>query len=100
DGMQVLVRGRLSLYEGRGDYQLLLDSLEETGAGALRRAFEQLQVKLRQEGLFDSAHKKTLPTLPRHVAVITSPTGAAVRDIISVFRRRFPAMQLTIVPAS
>jgi len=100
DGMQVLVKGRLSLYEGRGDFQLILDQLEETGAGALRRAFEQLRARLQQEGLFDTARKRPLPALPRHVAVITSPTGAAVRDIISVCRRRFPALRLTIVPVT
>lgn len=98
DGMQVVVKARLSIYEGRGDYQLIVETMEAAGAGALQRAFEQLKARLLQEGLFDAAHKQALPTLPRHVAVITSPTGAAVRDIISVFRRRFPATQLTIVP--
>jgi exodeoxyribonuclease VII large subunit len=100
DGMQVVVKARLSIYEGRGDYQLILEQLEETGAGALRRAFELLKTRLLQEGLFDPAHKKALPTLPGHIAVITSPTGAAIRDIISVFRRRFPAIALTIVPVT
>ncbi len=98
DGMQVVVKARLSLYEGRGDYQLIVEHMELAGAGALQRAFELLKARLQQEGLFDVAHKKPLPSLPRHVAVITSPTGAAVRDIISVFRRRFPCTQLTIVP--
>ncbi len=98
DGMQVVVKARLSLYEGRGDYQLIVEYMEVAGAGALQRAFELLKARLLQEGLFDAASKKPLPSLPRHVAVITSPTGAAVRDIISVFRRRFPATQLTIVP--
>lgn len=100
DGMQVVVKARLSLYEGRGDYQLLLESMEDAGAGALRQAFERLYLKLQQEGLFAPETKKPLPALPRHVAVITSPTGAAIRDVISVFRRRFPATQLTIVPVS
>ncbi len=100
DGMQVLVKARLSLYEGRGDYQLLVESMEEAGAGALRQAFEQLYLKLQQEGLFEASIKKSLPTLPRHVAIITSPTGAAIRDVISVFRRRFPATLLTIIPVS
>jgi len=100
DGMQVLVKGRLSLYEGRGDYQLILDQLEETGDGALRRAFEMLMVRLQQEGLFETSRKRSLPPLPGHIAVITSPTGAAIRDIISVFRRRFPALRLTIVPVT
>ncbi len=98
DGMQVIVKARLSIYEGRGDYQLIVEHMEQAGAGALQRAFELLKARLLQEGLFDVAHKQPLPTLPRHVAVITSPTGAAVRDIISVFRRRFPATQLTIIP--
>lgn len=100
DGMQVVVKAKLSLYEGRGDYQLLVDVVEEAGAGALRQAFEQLYQKLQIEGLFDAARKKPLPSLPRHVAIITSPTGAAIRDVISVFRRRFPATQLTVVPVS
>ncbi len=98
DGMQVLVKAKLSIYEGRGDYQLIVEHIEEAGAGALRRAFELLKTRLLQEGLFEAARKKPLPTLPRHVAVITSPTGAAIRDIISVFRRRFPTTLLTIVP--
>lgn len=98
DGMLVIVKARLSIYEGRGDYQLIVEHMEQAGAGALQRAFEVLKARLLQEGLFDVAHKQPLPSLPRHVAVITSPTGAAVRDIISVFRRRFPATQLTIVP--
>ncbi len=100
DGMQVVVKARLSLYEGRGDYQLLVDSMEEAGAGALRQAFEQLFLKLKQEGLFEAAIKKPLPALPHHVAIVTSPTGAAIRDVISVFRRRFPATRLTIIPVS
>jgi exodeoxyribonuclease VII large subunit len=100
DGMQVVVKARLSLYEGRGDYQLILDSLEDAGAGALRQAFEQLYQKLLAEGLFAPERKKPLPSWPRHVAVITSPTGAAIRDIISVFKRRFPATLLTVVPVS
>jgi exodeoxyribonuclease VII large subunit len=100
DGMQVVVKARLSLYEGRGDYQLIVDYMEPAGAGALQRAFELLKAKLLQEGLFDASRKRPLPTLPAHVAIITSPTGAAIRDIISVFRRRFPCTQLTIVPVS
>lgn len=100
DGLQVVVKAKLSLYEGRGDYQLIVETMEEAGAGALRQAFEQLYQKLLVEGLFEAAIKKPLPSLPRHVAVITSPTGAAIRDVISVFRRRFPATTLTIVPVS
>jgi exodeoxyribonuclease VII large subunit len=100
DGMQVVVKARLSLYEGRGDYQLLLEHMEDAGAGALRLAFERLYQKLQVEGLFEAARKKRLPNLPCHIAVVTSPTGAAIRDIISVFRRRFPATRLTIIPVS
>lgn len=98
NGMQVTVKGKLSLYEGRGDYQLILDSMTEAGAGALQRAFEILKAKLSDEGLFDSARKKSIPERCRHVAVITSPTGAVIRDILSVFTRRFPLMQVTVVP--
>ncbi|HWK53667.1 MAG TPA: exodeoxyribonuclease VII large subunit [Hyphomicrobiales bacterium] len=99
DGMQVVLKARLSLYEGRGDYQLIVDALEETGAGALRKAFEQLQRKLQAEGLFAAERKRPLPTLPRHIAVITSPTGAAIRDVLSVLKRRFPTIRVTVVPA-
>jgi exodeoxyribonuclease VII large subunit len=98
DGMRVLVKGRLSLYEGRGDYQLILEHMEATGAGALRRDFELLQARLQAEGLFASEHKQPVPALPRHLAVITSPTGAAVHDVLSVLRRRFPALPVTIIP--
>lgn len=100
DGMRVLVKGKLSLYEGRGDYQLILEHMEETGAGALRKAFEQLQARLLAEGLFDAAHKKPLPPLPRHLVVITSPTGAAIHDVLSVLNRRFPALRVTIIPVA
>lgn len=98
NGMQVVVRGRLSLYEGRGDYQLILDSLEDAGAGALQRAFEALKKKLADEGLFDTERKRPVGEHCRHVAIITSPTGAVIRDIISVFRRRFPGMKVTVLP--
>ncbi|MDO9478781.1 MAG: exodeoxyribonuclease VII large subunit [Pseudohongiella sp.] len=98
NGMQVTVKGKLSLYEGRGDYQLILDSMTEAGAGALQRAFEELKQKLMQEGLFDPADRIKLPSTCRHVAVITSPTGAVIRDILSVFKRRYPAMKVTILP--
>lgn len=98
NGMQVTVRGKLSLYEGRGDYQLILDSMTDAGAGALQRAFDALKQKLRNEGLFDPAIKKPIPHHCRHVAVITSPTGAVIRDILSVFQRRFPGMRVTVLP--
>lgn len=98
NGMEVLVRARVSLYEPRGDYQLIVEDMEEAGAGALQRAFEALKVKLQGEGLFDPAHKKALPERPRHIGVITSPTGAAIRDILSVLKRRAPDIPVTIYP--
>jgi len=98
NGMQVLVRSRVSLYEPRGDFQLIVEHMEETGDGALRRAFEILKQRLSSEGLFDSAHKKTLPSLPLQIGIITSPTGAAIRDILHVLKRRFPAIPVLIYP--
>jgi exodeoxyribonuclease VII large subunit len=98
DGMLVQARGRLTLYEARGDYQLVLDHLEEAGEGALRRAFEELKAKLAAEGLFAAERKRPLPTLPRRLAVITSPSGAAVRDVLSVLARRFPLLPVDILP--
>jgi len=98
DGMQVLVRARVSLYEGRGDYQLIVESLEEAGEGALRRAFEALRRRLAEEGLFDPAYKKPLPRLPRRIGVITSESGAVVHDILTTLRRRFPAIPVLLHP--
>ena len=98
NGTQVLANGRISLYPERGDYQLIVQFLEEAGAGALRRAFEALKQRLSAEGLFDEGAKRPLPTLPRRIAIITSPTGAAVRDILSVLARRFPAIPVLIYP--
>ena len=98
NGMQVLARARVSLYEGRGEFQLIIEHLEEAGDGALRRAFDQLKHKLATEGLFDVAHKKSLPILPRCIGVVTSPTGAALRDILSVLKRRFPAIPVLVYP--
>ncbi|MBK8163060.1 MAG: exodeoxyribonuclease VII large subunit [Gammaproteobacteria bacterium] len=98
DGMQVLARARVSLYEARGDYQLIVESLEEAGDGALRRAFEQLKQRLLAEGLFDAARKKSVPELPRRIGVITSPTGAAIHDVLTVLRRRFPAIPVLVYP--
>lgn len=100
DGMLVIARGRLSIYEGRGDYQLIVDSLEEAGDGALRRAFEELKFKLQEEGLFDAESKQQITRDYRHIGLITSKTGAAVRDMITVFRRRFPAIRLTLFPVA
>ncbi len=99
-GQQVLVRGRVSLYEGRGDYQLIVEHMEEAGHGALQRAFDELKARLKQEGLFDTAAKHTLPTLPRHIGVITSPSGAAIRDILQVLERRFASIPVSIFPVA
>jgi len=98
DGLQVLVRGRLTLYEARGDYQLVLEHMEEAGEGALRQAFEALKAKLAAEGLFDAARKRALPAFPQRLAVLTSPRGAAVRDVVSVLGRRFPLLPVDILP--
>jgi len=98
DGMHVLARARISLYEPRGDFQLVVEHMEEAGDGLLRRAFEELKKRLSNEGLFDPARKKPLPRLPRRIGVITSPTGAAIRDILSILRRRFPAIPVLIYP--
>lgn len=98
EGMQVLVRAKVSLYEPRGDYQLIAESMEEAGDGALQRAFEALKHRLDAEGLFDPAHKRELPRLPRRIGVITSPSGAALRDVLSVLRRRFPAIPVLVYP--
>ena len=99
EGMRVLVRGRLTLYEARGDYQLILDHMEEAGEGALRRAYEELKARLEAEGLFDAERKRPLPAHVRRLAVITSPSGAAVRDVLSVLRRRFPLLEVELLPA-
>jgi len=98
EGDQVLLRARIGLYVPRGEYQLVAEHMEPAGAGALQRAFEQLKARLQAEGLFDPAHKKPLPTMPRRIGVVTSATGAAVRDVLTVFRRRFPALRVLIYP--
>jgi len=98
DGMEVLVRGRISVYEPRGNYQLVCDMMEPVGAGALQKAFEQLKAKLKAEGLFESTRKRPIPTFPRHIAIVTSPTGAAIRDILNVLSRRARSIQVTVVP--
>ena len=100
DGQQVLVRGRLSLYEPRGEFQLIADHLEPAGEGLLRRQFEALKRKLAAEGLMESARKRPLPRFPRHIAVVTSPTGAAIQDVISVIGRRYPPVRLTVVASA
>ncbi len=98
DGMRVLARARVSLYEARGEFQLIVEHLEESGEGALLRAFEQLKARLAAEGLFDAARKRPLPEIPRRIGVITSPSGAAVRDVLSVIARRFPLVAIEILP--
>lgn len=100
DGARVLARGRVSLYEARGEFQVVVEYLEEAGEGALRRRFEELKRRLDAEGLFDTRHKQPLPRLPRRIGVITSPTGAAIRDILHVLRRRFPAVPVLIYPVA
>ncbi|EXJ16700.1 exodeoxyribonuclease VII large subunit [Imhoffiella purpurea] len=99
NGQQVLVRARVTLYEARGDLQLAVDHMEPGGEGALRLAFERLKQRLAAEGLFDESLKRSLPPFPRQVGLVTSPTGAAVRDLLAVFRRRFAALPLLIYPA-
>jgi len=100
DGQMVVCRGRLSVYEPRGDYQLIIDSLVFHGAGALQLAFEQLKKKLAAEGLFDQADKKEIPALPRHITLVTSPTGAAVQDFIRIAGTRCPQVKISIYPVS
>jgi len=100
DGQKVLARARLSLYEPRGDYQLIVEHLEPAGEGALRQAFEALKAKLEAEGLFAAERKRSLPQFPRRLALITSPRGAAVRDVLSVLARRFPLLPVDVLPVS
>ena len=98
DGLHILARARVSLYEGRGNYQIIIEYLEEAGEGALRLAFDVLKQRLSQEGLFDIAHKKSLPRLPRRLGIITSPSGAVLHDILTTLRRRFPAIPVLVYP--
>ena len=99
NGLKVLIRGKISLYEARGEYQFIAEHMEEAGEGELRRAFEALKQRLQTDGLFDESRKRALPALPKHLAIITSPTGAAIRDVLSVLNRRFPALNCTIIPS-
>lgn len=98
EGMSVLCRSRLSIYHPRGEYQLIIEAVEPRGIGALQKAFEQLKTKLSAEGLFDDKHKKNIPYLPGKIGIITSPTGAVIRDILNITRRRFPAVDILIAP--
>lgn len=100
NGMQVLLRVRVTLYEGRGEFQLVVEHMEEAGSGALQRAYEALKQRLGQEGLFDAAHKQVIPTLPTTIGVVSSPDGAAVHDILSVLKRRFPAVAVILYPVA
>ncbi len=100
NGQHVLLRAQVSLYENRGDYQLIVEHLEEAGDGVLRRAFDLLKQRLGNEGLFDAARKRPLPALPQRVGVITSPHSAALRDVLSVLRRRYPALPVLIYPTA
>ncbi len=100
DGLLVRVRGRVSLYEGRGDYQMILDSVEAAGDGALRLAFEALKTALQAEGLFAQERKQALPAHPQRIGIITSASGAVLHDIMSVFARRAPHVQLTLIPSA
>ncbi len=98
DGLAVVARGRLSLYEARGEYQLVVEYLEPAGLGALQLAFEQVKAKLAAEGLFDASRKKPLPLLPRTIGVVTSPAGAVIRDILRVLKRRYRNMNVLLYP--
>ncbi|MBZ5541368.1 MAG: exodeoxyribonuclease VII large subunit [Acidobacteriia bacterium] len=98
DGLKVTVRGSVSVYEARGEYQIYVENIEPLGQGALQLAFEQMKKRLEAEGLFDPVRKKPLPLLPQRIGLITSPTGAAVRDVVRILRRRFPNVHLTLYP--
>ncbi|MBI2346763.1 MAG: exodeoxyribonuclease VII large subunit [Deltaproteobacteria bacterium] len=98
NGLELIVHGRFSIYEKSGKFQIIIDSAEPKGIGALQLAVEQLRQRLTVEGLFDPRHKKPLPFCPRRVGVVTSPTGAAIRDVINILRRRFPAVEVLLAP--
>ena len=98
NGLKVLAKANVGLYEGRGEYQLIIEQIEPAGAGALQIAFDALKQKLAAEGLFDEKHKKDLPIYPKTIGIITSATGAAIRDILSILKRRYPLGNLVIYP--
>ncbi len=100
DGMEILLHGKITVYEARGEYQMDCDTMEPVGVGALQLAFEQLKQKLFKEGLFDPQHKKKLPFLPKRIGIITSATGAAVKDILKVLVRRYPNRDILVIPTS
>ena len=93
DGIAVVARGRIDVFEARGEYQLLVEALDPQGLGALQAAFEKLKAKLRLEGLFETGRKRAMPKFPRHIAMVTSPKGAVIADMLHVLERRFPGMQ-------
>ena len=99
EGMSVICQGRISVYPPRGDYQIILDTVEPKGIGALQLAFEQLKKRLQEEGLFAEKHKKTIPLLPGMIGVITSPTGAVIQDILHITKRRFPSVPILVFPS-
>jgi len=99
DGVAAIARGRIDVYEVRGEYQLLVESLEPQGHGALQFAFEQLKKKLAAEGLFDPARKRRLPKFPKRIGIVTSPSGAAIRDLLNILGRRFPGLHIRVYPA-
>lgn len=99
NGLQITLHGGVSIYEGRGEYQLIADYMEETGIGSLQKAFEILKATLAAEGLFASEHKQAMPRQPKHIAVITSATGAAIHDILSVLNERYPLLTITLIPS-
>ena len=100
DGAEVVVRGRVSLYEGRGDYQIIVEHMEPAGEGALRAAFEALKERLAAEGLFSAERKRALPPFPAHLAILSSRSGAALSDVLSIVRRRFPCLKVTLLPVA
>lgn len=100
DGMEVVVRGKVTVYEPRGNYQIFCETMEPVGAGALQKAFEQLKKKLQAEGLFDPTRKRAIPIAPKHIAIVTSPSGAAIRDMLNVLGRRYRVAKITIVPCA
>jgi exodeoxyribonuclease VII large subunit len=100
DGLAVLVRGRVSIYESRGQLQLIAETMEPRGAGTLQLAFEQLKARLLAEGLFDAARKRPLPSFPKCIGIVTSPAGAVIRDIVTIVRRRHARLNLLVYPAT
>src|SRR5258708_31825219 len=99
DGLEVVARGRVDVYGERGQYQLIVETIEPRGVGALQLAFEQLKQKLAGEGLFEQSRKRPLPRFPRRIGIVTSPTGAVIQDILQILERRFPGLHIRIYPA-